>query len=303
MIACLCFFLWSLSVYNSSAPWLFEFFVNIGSHLACIGPFTIHIQQSILHKGSGWTFYLSEDGNDSSRCLLLDHIPANPEAASFPFPDPNNPDPFNEDYWDQFFITLEIPDVACEKCSIQMQNIMVDKASDEIAAPDGTGCTYDGQSGTCALIPGGYGYHSCSVPLRITGTIPRADYACPGQPEDWPTEFIGDDGAPVDASVPGLYRREEAAWADGFPRDIPEKYRTWAVESVRLQDDGHCPFVSASRQTPDDSSDDELSSGAIAGIAVGCVAAMALWASVPPAKHDPAKQDLKEPLTSTYNQM
>jgi hypothetical protein len=90
-----------------------------------------------------------------------------------------------------------------------------------------------------------------------------------------------------------------------FPitRDIPEKYRTWAVESVRLQDGGHCPFVAASRKTPDDSSDDELSSGAIAGIAVGCVAAMALWASIPPEKYDPAKHDLKEPLTSAYNQI
>jgi len=210
------------------------------------GPFTMHIQQSIQHRGSGWAFYLSEDGNDSARCLLLDHIPANPEATSFPFPNPNNPTPRNEAYWDQFFVTLEIPDVACEKCSIQMQNIMVDKAG-AIAAPDGPGCTYDGQSGTCTQISGGFGYHSCSVPLRITGTIPRADYACVGQPEDWPTKFIGDDGAPVDASVPGLYRREEGAWADGFPRDIPEKYRTWAVESVRLQGEGHCPFVAASR--------------------------------------------------------
>ncbi len=68
---------------------------------------------------------------------------------------------------------------------------------------------------------------------------------------------------------------------------------------MRLQDDGHCPFVAASRKTSDDSSDDdELSSGAIAGIAVGCVAAMALWVTIRPAKDAPAKHDLKEPLTT-----
>jgi len=208
------------------------------------GPLTIHIQESIQHAGSGWAFYLSEDGNDNSRCLMLDHIPADPNGKAFPSPGTS---PQRESDWDQLFITLDIPDVACEKCSIQMQNIMVDKASDEVAAPWGTGCTYDGESGSCMDIGGGYGYHSCSVPLRINGTIPRADYACTGQPSDWPTEWVGDEGAPVDASVQGLYRREEGQWENGFPRDIPEQYKTWSSQSVQLQDAGTCPFVAASR--------------------------------------------------------
>lgn len=209
------------------------------------GPLTIHVQESIQHDGSGWAFYLSEDGDDSSRCLLLDHIPADPNGQAFPFPGTS---PQNEDDWDQLYITLDVPDVACEKCSIIMSNIMVDKASDEIAAPWGTGCTYDGASGSCATdIPGGYGYHSCTVPLRINGTIPRADYACPGQPVDWPTAWEGDNGEAVDASVPGLYRRESGIWENGFPRDVPTKYKTWAVESIRLQDEGTCPFVAESR--------------------------------------------------------
>jgi len=85
------------------------------------------------------------------------------------------------------------------------------------------------------------------VPLRINGTIPRSEYNCPGQPADWPITWEGDGGVPVDASVPGLYRRESGAWENSFPRDIPDKYKTWAAESVRLQDENICPFVAASR--------------------------------------------------------
>jgi hypothetical protein len=82
--------------------------------------------------GSGWAFYLSEDGNDRSRCLLLDHIPAFPEGKACDVLDglqcPPGKTVFDEDVWDQLYITLDIPDVACERCSIQMSNIMVDKS-------------------------------------------------------------------------------------------------------------------------------------------------------------------------------
>jgi acetyl esterase/lipase len=158
-----------------------------------------------------------------------------------------------------------------------MSNIMVDKAGD-IAAFDGPGCTYDADVGTCTDIEGGYAYHSCTVPLKITGTIPRSDYVCPGQPDDWLTEWTSpDEGNPpvgggtvcapdnCEPLVPGLYRRESSFWTnsenaageytgigDNFPLGgrgwdsrlfVPEKYRTWAPESVRLQDEGQCAFI------------------------------------------------------------
>lgn len=200
------------------------------------GPLTINVQESIQHVGSGWTFYLSEDGDDMSRCLLLDHIPAWSGGGAFPV----HPNPLNEDYWDQYYFTLEIPDVACEKCSIQMSNLMMDKSGD-IGAPDGEGCTYDGFEGTCTLNPGGYGYHSCSLPLRINGTIPRSEYQCPGQPQDWPTEWEGDDGVTVDASVVGLYRRETGPFKDGFVDGVPERFSYMADMTAQLYTDGLCP--------------------------------------------------------------
>jgi hypothetical protein len=160
-------------------------------------------------KGSGWAFYLTEDGDDDSRCLLLDHVPADPAAAA---------NPMLEETWDHQYVTVDIPDVSCAKCSILLQNVMVDK-SGAIGAPDGPGCTYNGAIGTCTQITNGpgYSYHSCSVPLKITGTIPRSQYTCPGQPSDWPTVWEGDGGARVDTGVANLYRRASGMYANGFP--------------------------------------------------------------------------------------
>jgi para-nitrobenzyl esterase len=148
---------------------------------------------------------------------------------------------------------------------------MVDKAGDLANATGG--CTYDGSGGTCTAIEGGYAYHSCSVPLRISGTIPRSEYNCPGQPVDWPTEWVSPDegNPPVLNLVPGVYRREVAYFTnrkneagestgagDNFPLGaqgweseviVPDHYRTWAEESIRMQNEGICQFVPHLRNT------------------------------------------------------
>ena len=75
------------------------------------GPFTIVWEESIAHQGAPWRFSLSGDGDDLEECILLDHVPHNPDS---------NPDFDDESTYTQYSVTLIIPDVACEKCSIHM---------------------------------------------------------------------------------------------------------------------------------------------------------------------------------------
>jgi hypothetical protein len=178
------------------------------------GPMRIEIEESISHTGAPFRISLSSDGSDDDICVLLDHIPHN-DNPSFP------PRFYDESTYAPYVITIEIPDVYCEKCSLRMANPMTDKIQDD-GAPSAQGCT--DPNGTCSSV-----YHSCTVPLKITGSIPRNQLSCPAPlPDDWPLEWIGDDGFPVDASTPGVYRRQSSEWVNGFLQTVPERYRAEA---------------------------------------------------------------------------
>lgn len=181
------------------------------------GPLTVIFEESIAHTGAPWRISLSGDGqdSDSSDCVLLDHIPHNPESV------PNFSD---ESTWTQYKITIDIPDVSCERCSLHLANPMTDKIGDD-GLPTGVGCT--DPDGTCDSV-----YHSCTLPLSINGTSSRNSYTCSPPPSDWPTSWTGDDGVSVDASTPGQYRRESAVWSSTthFIVDdrVPASYTTQA---------------------------------------------------------------------------
>jgi hypothetical protein len=98
---------------------------------------------------------------------------------------------------------------------------------------NGAGCCDPGTascgSGTnpkqCASV-----YHSCTVPLKITGSTPRADLVCPGQPDDWPDTWEGTSSGggaqPVSVTVGGVYRQESSSqWTDGSLLSAPLRYR------------------------------------------------------------------------------
>jgi hypothetical protein len=98
---------------------------------------------------------------------------------------------------------------------------------------NGAGCCDPGSgscsSGTtpkqCASV-----YHSCTVPLKITGSTPRADLVCPGQPDDWPDTWEGTSAGgaaqSVSVTVGGVYRQESSAtWTDGSLLGAPLRYR------------------------------------------------------------------------------
>jgi hypothetical protein len=152
------------------------------------------------------------DTSVSSACVLLDHIPHN---------DQSEPVFTNESTYTLYSMTIDIPDVQCDRCSLHLVNPMTDKI-DADGARAGKGCT--DPKGTCFSV-----YHSCTIPLKITGRIPRAQFVCPNQnPSDWPTTWMGDNGENVTATTRGVYRRESGTWKNGFLMDVPERYRRFS---------------------------------------------------------------------------
>ena len=175
------------------------------------GPLTIEFEESVAHTGAPWRVSLSADGDDSvsKECILLDHIPHD---------DNSSPAYENEATYHKFRITVNIPDVDCAACSLHLANPMTDKIG-AAGKPTAEGCT---EPGTCFSV-----YYSCTTPLRITGSVPRALYSCPSSPPlDWPQQWTSPDtGRIVNTSDSHVYRRESATWVDGWLMDAPSSFR------------------------------------------------------------------------------
>lgn len=185
------------------------------------GPLRITFEESLHHTGAPFRISLSNDGNDDESCVLLDHIPHN-DCCSPSIPDPTTYTPYA--------ITINIPNVICERCSLHLSNPMTDKIGGD-GAPTAIGCT--DPDGSCFSV-----YHSCTKPFRIVGdtsesgggAVPRSEYQCPNYQdvnENWPKVWTGDNGGDVDASTPGVYRRESSVWStdDHTLTTAPLSYR------------------------------------------------------------------------------
>ena len=182
----------------------------------------IVFEESIHHTGSPFRISLSGDGSDEYNdvCVILDHIPHNDCCR------PNDNDPTT---YTQYVITINIPNVICDRCSLHLSNPMTDKIGLD-GTPTGIGCS--DPNGTCQSV-----YHSCTMPFRILGNstdgaVPRSDYVCPSVNDynkDWPTyKWIGDDDVVVNTTIPGIYRRESSVWnttGDFTLTTAPKQYR------------------------------------------------------------------------------
>jgi len=147
------------------------------------GPMTLVFEESIAHKGAPFRIALSVEGSDDyyHTCVLLNHIPHN---------DDNAPIYGVESTYTKTYITVEIPNVKCDRCALQLVNPMTDK----LEANGQSQCLYDP---TCTTCNDGVrcfsNYHSCSN-VRINGTIPRSQYVCPSAaPGDWPYGHLPQD--------------------------------------------------------------------------------------------------------------
>ena len=71
----------------------------------------------VARRGSPFRLSLSGDGDDASSCLLLDHVPHHGAGVVGSFDGDDNHTWHDQDQheWHQLLITVEIPDVACER--------------------------------------------------------------------------------------------------------------------------------------------------------------------------------------------
>jgi len=79
---------------------------------------TFSWEESVSHHGSPFRLAIL-DSNETAVVLLLDHIPHNDES---------NPVPYVEKSYVEYKISVEIPDIKCDKCSLQLLYIMTDKS-------------------------------------------------------------------------------------------------------------------------------------------------------------------------------
>ena len=169
------------------------------------GPLTVVYEESVRHSGAPTRIALSRDGEDIYDCILLDHIPANPASS---------PTYMQDATYVPYRVTIMIPDVQCERCSLQLVNPMTDKIS--TAAPFNGKCQYREGSPSdspdyCFSV-----YHSCTLPLRIKGRVPRSQLGICSQPDAWPWS-----GLPY-----GVYSKgEQASWtSDGWLASVPAEF-------------------------------------------------------------------------------
>jgi hypothetical protein len=181
------------------------------------GPLTVVYEESVRHSGAPTRIALSRDGEDVYDCILLDHIPANPASR---------PTYMQDATYVPYRVTIMIPDVQCERCSLQLVNPMTDKIS--TAAPFNGKCQYREGSPSdspdyCFSV-----YHSCTLPLRIKGRVPRSQLGTCSQPDAWPWS-----GLPY-----GVYSKgEQASWtSDGWLASVPAEFTQPAGACAGLPD-------------------------------------------------------------------
>ncbi|KAL7528048.1 hypothetical protein ACHAWF_002422 [Thalassiosira exigua] len=215
------------SIHHTGAP----FRISLSSEWAPpwildLGPWATPLGFNLAYNGSKLfavsccpiaTFPSTGDGDDRDACVLLDHIPHNDCCGPY-LRDPST--------YTRYEITITIPNVMCERCSLHLSNPMTDKIGIN-GSPSGIGCT---DPGTCFSV-----YHSCTRPFRIVGNVDnesvlRSEYTCPDPNsfnKNWPKVWTGDFGEDADAGIPGVYRRESSIWSNHTLTTVPEQYREY----------------------------------------------------------------------------
>ena len=117
------------------------------------GPLTLTWEESIAHVGSPFRLAILDE-HEKVKVVLADHIPHNDAAKSS----------FLERTYTPYHLTVEIPDVECEKCTLQLIYFMTDKT----VKCGSLFCTYHADDSACS------------------GHIDAAQPTCFGAPNDVP---------------------------------------------------------------------------------------------------------------------
>lgn len=185
---------------------------------------TLVWEESINHAGSPFRLAILDEKEDV-QVVLLDHIPHNDLA---------NPNTKDESSYVEYKLTVNIPDIDCPRCSLQLLYVMTDKST--LCGIDT--CFYNATESACSghltvkegTCPGApttipctvdnlcfSNYHSCTD-VTITGSTPLSQASAFGQPEDWPYAKLTE----------SHYTTEPGSWADGWlAEDVPAIYTTY----------------------------------------------------------------------------
>ena len=79
---------------------------------------TLTWEESISHTGSPFRLAILDE-SEVARVVLLDHIPHNEDAK---------PVPYMESTYEIYSMSVNVPDIKCEKCSLQLLYVMTDKS-------------------------------------------------------------------------------------------------------------------------------------------------------------------------------
>jgi len=185
------------------------------------GRSTIVWEESIYHFAAPTRLALASAADpaaaDFDRCVLLDHIPHGDVG-------PPRPSYLDEDTWVPYAVTVEIPDVKCDRCVLQMASLMTDAVH---GVPEGTSCALEGSAPTAEGVPACPAvYYSCAA-VQINGTRPvgpDAPLACDSADAalDWPFTARQRAGVYAFEGDAGDWTRGFPAAARGEPRPPPQ---------------------------------------------------------------------------------
>ncbi|XP_055880244.1 uncharacterized protein LOC106065565 isoform X1 [Biomphalaria glabrata] len=209
------------------------------------GPFTIRFEETKLQLGSPFRIILMENTKEPSpqngtnstsgilekekkNCLLLDHIPHNNHAfITKECSEKGNQYPLGICTGSTYYITLRIPDINCEDCTLQLQQIIPSKAGNQLC--DMSQSNETGNATDCIV------YSSCAR-IRISPTLDGAtrtmDYCADyikNLPGDWQYRpeylFKTDQGATLsfDIKMKNLHI------------DIPSQTKLGLIEKVEIR--------------------------------------------------------------------
>ena len=179
-------------------------------------------EESISHEGSPFRLAILDE-KEEAKVVLLDHIPhwngAKPTANV-------------EKTYVEYKMSVNIPDVNCTQCSLQLLYVMTDKSTKCgiktcYYNPDDSACkgSTDPDAETCYGAPNDdvceqenecySNYHTCTD-VTISGTQPLSNFAYNSQPTDWPYKDM----------QMQYYSLEAAQWSNGWLEGIPPEYTT-----------------------------------------------------------------------------
>lgn len=227
----LCFFFFPFSFNGHDFIFSFPPTILINSGV------TLTWEESISHAGSPFRIAILDE-KEVARIVLLDHIPHNDESS---------PAPYVESTYTPYKISVKIPDVNCEKCSLQLLYVMTDKtvkcgsdlcfynpldaackgstnpsAATCAGAPNDNVCVQENECFSncekpCVLLIHAWltciADHSCSD-VTIKGSRALEEFEVNNQPSEWPFGTL----------KMQYYGKEIGQWKNGWLQNIPSNF-------------------------------------------------------------------------------